>query len=96
MSQVQIISAQLGDAVTNGPDKYDLFACLGADSQTAVAFFFAPLSKREEVLVNSIERDNGSGQSFNVWVTRLSTYGPSRYQIWYNTRERTGTVLSVE
>lgn len=94
MAQVRILSAQKDDKVTDGPDKFDLFNGLSADRSTPVALYIE--GRREEVLVNSIERENGSGQIFIVWVKRLSTNGPSRYQLWYNTRDRSGTVLLVE
>lgn len=94
MPQVRILSAQKDERVTEGPDKFDLFNGLSADRPTPVAFYFE--GRREEVLVKSIERENGSGQIFNVWVKRLSTNGPSRYQLWYSTRDRTGKVLLVE
>ena len=94
-SQVKILSAQVGDEIETGPDKFNLFQSLTADRAFAVPLCFVG-GRREEVLINTIQREDGTGQSWNVTASRLSKIGPQQYKFYYNSRTRKGTMMSVE
>ena len=87
----------MSQIIVKGPGKFDLMVALfdNTFSSPRLVTFTVDSAGREvelEIVVNSVEREDGSGESWNFRGYLQTKQGDVAVQGYYSTKKRTGTM----
>lgn len=79
--------------ILNGPSKFDLMIALMDTHRRSVEFEIQIKKNWLKVSISMVQREDGSGESWNFEGRTVNVDSPSDVKGYYSTRTRKGTVM---